>query len=226
MDFQPEVLTLWCDDCLLVINKPAGLLSLPDGYDPTAPHLRAILEPHFGRLWIVHRLDRWTSGVMLMGRTAVAHRQLNAQFQERKTIKCYHALVAGNPPWESISIQLPLRADADRRHRTVIDEHHGKPALTEVRTLTRYPDYTLLEAIPRTGRPHQIRAHLAHIGFPLLADPLYGNRQHPAHQLLPRLGLHAKALALQHPLSGKPLCFEAPTPHDFLVLLNNGPDGQ
>ena len=95
METDPESWVLWHDDSLLVVNKPAGLPSLPDGYQPTAPHLKSVLEPAFGPLWIVHRLDRDTSGVIVLARTAEAHRVLNTQFEKRQVTKVYHALVLG-----------------------------------------------------------------------------------------------------------------------------------
>lgn len=114
--------------------------------------------------------------------------------------------------WESAlginTIQIPLRADADRRHRTLIDEQQGKLALTEDRIIQAL---RCSKPYPAPVVPHQIRVRLAHVGFPILADSLYGNPEHPAHQSLPRLGLHAKTLSLEHPLTGKPLYFEAQT---------------
>ena len=97
----PPIPILYRDDVLLVINKPAGLPSLPDGYDASAVHVRSLLEPHFGRVWIVHRLDRGTSGVLLLARSAEAHRALNSQFDQRQVSKVYHALVHGSPKWEA-----------------------------------------------------------------------------------------------------------------------------
>jgi tRNA pseudouridine32 synthase/23S rRNA pseudouridine746 synthase len=219
MERNPETLLLYSDPSLLVINKPAGLLSLPDGYDKTLPHLRSILEPSFGRLWIVHRLDRETSGIIVLARSADAHRHLNTQFQEHQASKLYHALVLGHPPWENLTIDDPLRPDGDRRHRTVIDPMRGKSAVTELRVLRCFEGYSLLEAAPLTGRPHQIRAHLKHVGYPILADPLYGNPTHPCHMLLPRLGLHALSLTLIHPKTEETLKFEAPYPKDFANLV-------
>ncbi|NIM94947.1 MAG: RluA family pseudouridine synthase [Anaerolineales bacterium] len=223
MDPIPETLVLWSDPHILVVNKPPGLLSIPDGYDPSLPHLQSILEPHFGRLWIVHRLDRWTSGVVILARDPSAHQHLNTQFQEHTVLKLYHALVAGRPPWEDKIIDLPLRPDGDRKHRTVIDPAGGKPAQTELRVLHRYNTYTLLEATPRTGRTHQVRAHLSAEGFPVIADPLYGDPSHPAHHALPRLGLHASSLSLQHPHTEEPVHYEPPYPDDFEAALSLRP---
>ena len=225
---------LWSDESLLVVNKPSGLLTLPGGYQPE-PHLKALLEPAFGRLWIVHRLDRDTSGVLALARSAEAHRVLNTQFQEHTTIKVYHALVRGKPAWDERAIDAPLRPDGDRRHRTIVLEGDAagkaKLALTECRVLERFDGYTLLEAIPRTGRTHQIRAHLAHLGLPIVGDALYGGRlaaAHPQEQRAPderphvagaRMALHALSLALRHPLTQEVMLFEAPYPEDFAAAL-------
>jgi tRNA pseudouridine32 synthase/23S rRNA pseudouridine746 synthase len=239
---QASELVLWSDESLLVVNKPAGLLSLPGGYQPE-PHLKEILEPAFGRLWIVHRLDRDTSGVLVLARSADAHRALNTQFQEHTTTKVYHALVQGEPEWTECAIDLPLQPNGDRRHRTVVprpeqgDENHaqGKPALTACRVLERFDGYTLLEAVPRTGRTHQIRAHLAHLGLPLVGDVLYGGclpADHPqkegadqrecslvTHALIGRTALHALSLALRHPLTQETMLFYAPYAADFAAAL-------
>lgn len=215
----PENLLLHVDEAIAVVNKPAGLLTLPDGYDPAKPHLRALLEPHLGRLWIVHRLDRRTSGVLVLARTAEAHRHLNTQFERHQVRKVYHALVVGDPPWERRRINLPLRTNVGRRHRTVVDRQRGKPAQTEVRVLRRFGNFALVEAVPRTGRTHQIRAHLTAIGFPLVGDDLYGDPQHPVQGMLDRPALHALSLTFAHPASGETVTFEAPYPEDFQRLL-------
>ena len=219
MHENPGQYLLWSDDSLLAVNKPSGILTLPDGYDKTLPHLRSIMEPSFGRLWIVHRLDRETSGVIVLARNADAHRHLNTQFQEKRASKLYHALVLGQPPWENLTIDDPLRPDGDRRHRTVVDPVRGKSATSKLKVLRRFDGYSLLEVAPRTGRSHQIRAHLKHAGYPILADPLYGDPTDPCHTLLPRLALHALSLTLIHPETEESMKFEAPYPQDFASLL-------
>jgi tRNA pseudouridine32 synthase/23S rRNA pseudouridine746 synthase len=211
---------LYRDEALLVIDKPAGLPSLPDGYNPGAVHVRSLLEPHYGRVWIVHRLDRGTSGVLLLARTAEAHRALNQQFDQRQVTKVYHALVNGSPDWREKTVDLPLRIDVGHKHRTAVDPARGKPAVTHLRVLERFAGCTLVEAVPETGRTHQIRAHLAALGHPLVADELYASDpvgDSPA--IMPRLGLHARRLTLSHPILHSILRFEAPYPEDFIWAL-------
>jgi tRNA pseudouridine32 synthase / 23S rRNA pseudouridine746 synthase len=224
---------LWSDDTLLVVNKPAGLPTLPDGYDRDSPCLVKVLEREAGRLWVIHRLDRVTSGVIVLARTAAAHRTLNLQFDARQVAKVYHALVAGVPAWDERIVDLPLRPDGDRRHRTVVDHVRGKPAVTSFTVLERFPRCALMAARPETGRTHQIRAHLAALHLPLVADTLYGggvidlpaapsgetSGSAVSFRLIDRPALHARSLALTHPVSGLSLSFEAPYPDDFAAAL-------
>ena len=116
---------LWIDESIILLNKPSGLLTLPDGYDPSKPHVRAIIDAGYGRVGMVHRLDRETSGTLVLARTAEPHRDLNMQFENRTVEKTYHTLVIGNPSWEKTAVDLPLRKDRDRIHRTVIDQKDG-----------------------------------------------------------------------------------------------------
>jgi tRNA pseudouridine32 synthase/23S rRNA pseudouridine746 synthase len=215
---QQIISVLYVDDQLLVVSKPAGLPTLVDGYHPEAPYLAGLLKETYPALWVVHRLDRQTSGVIVFARTAVAHRLLNTQFEQRQALKTYHALVHGLPAWDSQSICLPLRADGDRRHRSVVDPQRGKSAHTDVLVLERFDHFTLLQATPRTGRTHQIRAHLAALGYPIVSDPLYGGAELPG---LLRLGLHAHSLKLFHPDSGKVMEFKAPYPQDLAQAINS-----
>jgi RluA family pseudouridine synthase len=219
------ILTLYLDEALLVVSKPAGLSTLVDGFHPEAPYLVGLLGEAYGRIWVVHRLDKDTSGVIVFARTALAHRDLNTQFEQRRASKVYHALVIGQPNWDEKCVDLPLRPDGDRRHRTVVDEQMGKPAVTELRVLEGFGAFALVEAIPLTGRTHQIRAHLAASGHPIIADRLY-RRSGEAHSAsitegepIQRLGLHARSLTLFHPLTGQMQNFEAPYPQDFSAAL-------
>jgi RluA family pseudouridine synthase len=230
-------LILWQDDDLLVVNKPAGLLVLPDGYDPQAPYLASLLAPTYGDLWIVHRLDRYTSGILVVARNPEIHRALNNQFQQRRVCKVYHALVVGLPDWDQQIVKLPLRADGDRRHRTVVDPRKGKNAETALRLLEGYGRYSLVEAVPKTGRTHQIRVHLAARKAPVAADDLYGDGQgiflsqikpdyrpgatKPERPLIGRLALHAWSLSFEYPTSGKVCGFQAPYAKDFSITLRH-----
>jgi RluA family pseudouridine synthase len=220
MDIKPEDLVLFSDEQVLAINKPSGLLTLPHGYDPTQPHVKSVLEPTWGTLWIVHRLDRATSGILLLARSKEAHKELNNQFQEGQVKKIYHALVVGSPPWEEVRVDLPLRPDGDRKHRTIVDHTSGKASLTHFRVLRRFSALSLLESRPETGRTHQIRAHLKALKHPIVSDSLYGERDHPSHVLLPRLGLHALSISLSHPASEEKLNLEAPYHEDFQQALS------
>lgn len=221
----PGDMLLWADDFLLVVNKPAGLRTLPDGYDSNLPHIKSVLAAEYGQLWIVYHLDRDTSGVLLLARSASAHRALNAQFAGRQIQKTYHALVCGNPAWQQKRINHPLRPNGDRQHRTIVDHVDGKPASTDFLVLERFGKYTLVEARPVTGRTHQIRAHAAALGYPIVTDPLYGIIGHAVDSSLQkntaveggrqvsnidRLTLHAFCLNFSHPQYSIAMIFEAP----------------
>ena len=217
MQLIPEI--IHHDSALLVINKPPGLLSLPDGYDPTKIHLRASLEPNYGKLWIVHRLDKDTSGILVLARDEETHVHLNTQFSDRKVKKIYHAILVGVPSWEVETINSHLRANVGRRKRTVVDSVGGKPAITEFQILERFRNFSLVEARPKTGRTHQIRAHLYSLGHPILADPNYGGRK--PSPFINRLALHAKSLTLIHPKTGEVESYEAKNFNDFNTALDS-----
>ncbi len=212
----PAIETLYQDDALLVVNKPAGLATIPEGWDSDAPSLHTALETHWGRIWVVHRLDKVTSGVIVFARNAEAHRALNRAFETRAVVKTYHALVCGQPAWEHYLARQPLRSGVGHAKRTVVDIRRGEAARTHFRLLERLADHALLEARPETGRTHQIRAHLAALGLPVLGDHLYGA---PVSSMIPRPALHACSLSIPHPVSGETLTFQAPYPLDFAQAL-------
>lgn len=206
---------LYQDDHLLVINKPAGLLSIADGYDPDLPHLRTVLEPSFGQLWIVHRLDKDTSGALILARDADSHRILNEMFREHQILKTYHGLVSPVPEWRTQTLDTPLEVNADRKHRTRAVNTGGKPAWSAFKVLKRFPEAALLEIKIKTGITHQIRAHLRSLDLALLGDTLYQAGLVPPWVNANRVMLHARELAFPHPMTADSLSFTAPYPDDF-----------
>jgi RluA family pseudouridine synthase len=168
----------------------------------------------YGPLWTVHRLDKTTSGVLVLARSAEAHRALSMLFESRQVAKVYHALANGVPAWEAHTARHPLRLNVGHSHRTAVDHGHGKPSETAFRVLERFPQACLLESVPHTGRTHQVRVHASALGFPLLGDSLYGA---PASAWIDRPALHAWRLSFS--LDGRAYEFTAAYPVDFLTAL-------
>jgi RluA family pseudouridine synthase len=207
---------LYEDQYILVVAKPAGLPVLPDGWERDAPFLVNVLEENYGKIFIVHRLDKVTSGVMVFARDAQTHRALNIQFERHEAQKIYHAIVEGNPKWEEKVTKFPLRANVGHKHRTAVDDRNGKPSETRFRMLKQYQAAAWVEASPLTGRTHQIRVHASALGHPLLGDTLYGAKE---TSLLARPALHAYSLTFTHPSSHEHLTFTADYPLDFAAAL-------
>lgn len=200
------------DEYLLIVDKPAGLPVLPDGWEKDAPYLVKLLEERFGKIFVVHRLDKITSGVIAFARDPETHRVLNTQFETHEAQKIYHVLVEGNPKWDEKIAKHPLRANVGHKHRTVVDDKHGKPSETRFRVIKRYPESALIEAQPMTGRTHQIRVHAYALGHPLVEDVLYGARDRYG---FPHPMLHAQSLSFIHPTTNERVKFSAPHPADF-----------
>ena len=205
------------DDDWIVLNKPAGVSVLPDGWEPNSPYLLQQLETLHGKIWVVHRLDKVTSGVIVFARNAVAHRLLNRQFELHEARKIYHAVAIGSPHWDEKTAKHPLRVNVGHKHRTAVDSRNGKPSETHFKVLRRTQTLSLIEARPVTGRTHQVRAHLAALGHPILSDLLYGGVESP---LIARAALHAYSLTIQTPSNSR-ATFTAANPADFAMLLRH-----
>lgn len=205
------------DDQILIINKPANLPVLPDGWDKEAPYLVKMLEEKYEKAWVVHRIDKITSGIIIFALTAEAHRSLNIQFEKHQVEKKYHAIVNGNPPWEEKVTKFPLRVNVGHKHRTMVDNKNGVRSETRLKVLKRKQATALVEAMPMTGRTHQIRVHLYALGYPLLGDLLYSA---PETDLIARPALHAYSLSFTHPMTNEAMTFTAPYPDDFQQALN------
>lgn len=215
--------TIYKDEHILVINKPAGLSVLPEGWEPDAPYLVKLLEAELGTVWVVHRLDKFTSGVIVFALTADAHRSLNIQFEKHEVEKTYRAITVGVPGWKERVTKFPLRVNVGHKHRTMVDNKNGVRAETRFRVLNYVqisPEMAegvaLVEASPMTGRTHQIRVHAYALGFPLLGDVLYSS---PETNIIPRPALHAYSLSFNHPESNERVKFIAPYPADFKKAL-------
>jgi tRNA pseudouridine32 synthase/23S rRNA pseudouridine746 synthase len=222
------VVVLHEDAHVLAVDKPPGRLVIP-GRGTEERSLREELEAEHGRLWVVHRLDRGTSGVLLFARSAEAHRALNLAFDRGEPRKRYLALVRGAPATERrVEIAIaPARRGRMRPARA--GDPRGKPATTVFRLLEALPArpwaggaLALVEAFPETGRTHQIRVHLAAIGLPLAVDPDYGEAAPllgpGGAPLISRTPLHAARLELSHPAGG-PLAIESPWPADMVAAV-------
>jgi 23S rRNA pseudouridine1911/1915/1917 synthase len=229
---QPEALPLdilFEDELLVVLNKPPGLVVHPAAGHEAHTLVNALLHHCSGQLsgiggvarpGIVHRLDKDTSGCMVVAKTDAAHLALSAQFAARRTEKIYHAIVCGEMQRERGEIRASIARHPSHRKRMAVVEDRGREAHTSFRVLEHLREATLVEARLHTGRTHQIRVHFQHIGFPILGDLTYGHRQNSRLEELtryvaPRQMLHAYALAFLHPRTGKHLTFSAPAPQDF-----------
>ena len=207
-DTPPQV--LHADHEIVVVDKPAGLLSVPGKGPELADCLIARLRGAFPEVLLVHRLDRDTSGVMVFALTPHAQRHLGLQFERRHVDKRYGALVAGRPAEAAGRVDLPLTVDWPNRPRQKICHDTGRSAITDWRlTGPAGPGDSRIRLEPRTGRSHQLRVHMAALGHPILGDSLYAEGAARAH---PRLMLHAERLALRHPDGGHPVRFAAPCP--------------
>ncbi|MFZ1042613.1 MAG: RluA family pseudouridine synthase [Anaerolineales bacterium] len=209
---------LYSDEAIIVLDKPAGIPVLPDGWEKDSSYLVKLLEEQFGKIYIVHRLDKTTSGIMVFARTAEAHRNLNIQFETHEAKKIYRAIAEGNPNWNEKIAKYPLRVNVGHKHRTMVDDKNGKPSETRFKIIKRYPDHALLEAELMTGRTHQIRVHAYALGHPLLGDVLYSA---PETKIIARPALHAYSLTFMHPTTNERISFTVPYPAEFETALTN-----
>ncbi len=243
---QPIPLAIRFEDAhLIVVDKPAGMVVHPAPGNPTGTLVNALLA-HCGptlagiggvrRPGIVHRLDKDTSGLIVAAKTEAAHRALSQDFAARRIERAYAAIVWGAPaPAAGEIVENIGRSPANRKKMAVVAASRGKPALTRYRTERRFAangiwHAALIECRLSTGRTHQIRVHLAHIGHPLIGDPVYGRAGRRVARTanigaeiatFPRQALHARLLGFAHPASGEPLRFESELPADMLALLAN-----
>ena len=223
---------LFEDERLLVLNKPPGLVVHPAAGHPQGTLVNALLHHCAGQLsgiggvarpGIVHRLDKDTSGCLVVAKDDAAHVALSAQFAGRKTTKIYHAIACGQPPKSSATVKAPIGRHPVHRKKMTVREN-GREARTKIRVLNSLREAAHLEVSLHTGRTHQIRVHLQHWGCPLLGDPVYGGRparvfaQNTGYEA-PRQMLHAHTLGFTHPATGQPLQVEAPLPADFADAL-------
>ena len=213
------------DDDIIVINKPKGMVVHPGSGNPDGTLVNAVLNHCKGSLsgiggeirpGIVHRLDKDTSGLIIIAKNDKAHINLSKQIQERKVKKIYTALVRGVIPEDTATINMPIgRSKTDRKKMAVRKD--GKEAITHIKVIKRYDKYTLISVKIDTGRTHQIRVHLSHIGYPIIGDEVYSNGKNKWG--IKGQCLHAKSLKFKHPITGKEMKIEAELPEYFKEIL-------
>ena len=234
------------DEHLLALDKPSGLLTSPDRYDPNRPNLMKLLHAGIAesKPWArergltylsnAHRLDFETSGIILLAKNKEMLVQLADLFGAEKPVKKYVALVQGAPVEDEFEIDAKLAPHATRLGMMRVDPKNGKKSLTKFKVLEKYSRWTLMRCEPLTGRTHQIRIHLRHAGVPIVGDQLYGgkplwlSRLKPGYRLKPgreerplmaRVALHAEHLELKHPATGELVSITAPWPKDLTVAV-------
>jgi 23S rRNA pseudouridine1911/1915/1917 synthase len=211
----------WEDEHLIVVDKPAGVVVHPARGHRTGTLVQALAGRVAGgedpeRPGVVHRLDRDTSGLLVLARSEAVHAALQRMLRDREITREYLALVEGRPPARAGTIDAPLGRDRRVRTRRSTDTDEPRPAVTHFETEQTFPEATLLRVRLETGRTHQIRAHLLAIGVPVAGDPEYG---HPGRFGLERQFLHAARLAFRHPVTGAALDLRSPLPGDLAAAL-------
>ena len=226
----PAVPIVFEDENLIALNKPSGLLTIPDRFDPTIPSLKSELTVKYKNLFVIHRLDRDTSGIILFAKNPEAHKFYSQQFEERRVSKKYHALVHGTMPAKEGTFDSPIAEHPAIRGKMVV-ARKGKNAITHYQVEETFRSYCWLSVHIKTGRTHQIRVHFQNAGHPIVCDPLYGNNQplflsaikknfnlaknaDEETPLLKRLGLHAFQLAFSTP-AGDDITLEAELAKDL-----------
>lgn len=222
------------DDHLLVLSKPAGFLTLPDRYDRHAPNLKNYLEKKFKEIYVVHRLDKDTSGVIIFAKNSETHKILNLQFEKNLITKIYHVVLSGVITDDEIKIDIPISQDYRKPGRSK-PSATGKDSLTILKVLERFRNTTLAECNLVTGRHHQIRVHCAAIGHPLLVDEFYGRsdsfflssikrkykykKDEAERPIISRVTMHSYSVDFLHPVTEERLSLIAEYPKDFEALL-------
>ena len=225
------------DDDIIVLNKPAHYLTIPDRFVAERANLTTFLKDRLEDVFVVHRLDKETSGVILFAKNAAAHRNLSMQFEARTVDKIYLALVEGSVHKEEGEINQPIANNMRDKGRMIIASR-GKPSLTLYQVIERFKNYTLVEANIKTGRTHQVRVHFEVIGYPLAVDSLYGRKDAfllsevkmkkyrsgkgviEEKPLMSRTTLHAAKVTFNHPSTNESITLEAELPKDFRAVLN------
>jgi RluA family pseudouridine synthase len=245
MTNQKPFIIIHEDDSIIAVNKAPGIAVAGERWDEDAPRLDLLLKQDIAargeqskgeELFVVHRIDKETSGLVIFAKNRAAHKDLSLAFEKRQVGKTYIAVIHGRPAWPEgkASCDLPLVPDGNKKHHTVIDHYRGKASLSRFTLRFSAGNYSVVEAAPETGRTHQIRVHLSALGHPIVCDPLYGKHarsgteegvylssfkrnwrgdEHEERPLLARLGLHALRLALNG------TTFEAPFPRDMAALV-------
>lgn len=222
------------NDSLVVVNKPSGLLSIPDRFDANLPSVKSMLKERYGNIFVVHRIDRDTSGIILFAKTEAAHKFYSAAFEERTVTKKYLGLVHGSPLQTSGTIDKPIAQHPVHKGKMYV-HRSGKPSVTHYRVMQHFGLYSLVEWQIETGRTHQIRVHMQDLGHPIVCDELYGTAEpiylsrikrkfklskseEAERPMLSRLALHASALAFTTE-EGRLVNLEAPLFKDMQATL-------
>lgn len=222
------------DNAIMVINKPAGLVVHPGAGNPDGTLLNALLfhnpeQRLVPRAGIVHRLDKETTGLMVVAKTVPAQTHLVEQLQRHAVERIYDAVVVGILP-KGHTIDLPIGRDPKDRKKMAVRTMGGKPATSHFRVLEHFREHTRIRVKLETGRTHQIRVHMSYVDYPLVGDPVYGKKFRIPHRMEPefvdflrhfkRQALHAGALSLTHPVTGKIMKWRAPMPDDMMELVD------
>lgn len=219
-----EIDVVYEDEHLIVVNKPRGLVVHPAAGHPRGTLVNALVYrgvqlSHLGgelRPGVVHRIDKDTSGLLVLAKSDLAYASLAAQLKEHTMERRYRAIVHGRIDHEEGTIEAPIGRDPKNRQRMGVTDH-GKDSVTHFHVLERFPHHTYLELKLETGRTHQIRVHMTYIGHPLVGDPVYGHRHDDGFA---GQALHAMTLGFNHPLSGERLRFDAVVPADILGFVD------